>query len=51
MTDAQKKPYLSKVKDLSAEMQQWKNKVAEDGRDVQIRELKKQIAEMKELEI
>jgi len=48
MTDAQKKPYLSKVKDLSAEMQQWKNKVAEDGRDVQIRELKKQIAEMKE---
>jgi len=46
MTDAKKEPYHQKSKEMSAELQRWEDKVAKEGRDVQISALKTQIAQM-----
>jgi hypothetical protein len=48
MTDAQKQNYQLKSDSVASELQQCKNKIAEEGRDVKILALKRQIAELKE---
>jgi len=48
LTDAQKQIYKIQSDSMAYEIQEWKDKIAEEGRDIKILALKRQIAELKD---